>query len=96
MIVIIIVLVVVVIIVIIIVIIKSSGSARAQGNCYYRAVLFAWLEHCLALGLQQPLQTLANNLHSGKEDRLDKLVAPIGPGCYMLSCTVPLQKRTLE
>ncbi|CAK9068266.1 unnamed protein product [Durusdinium trenchii] len=43
---------------------------RGDGNCYYRAVLFAWLEHCFAQGLQRPLQALLEKLGNGKEAQL--------------------------
>eukprot|EP00439_Symbiodinium_sp_Y106_P027094 s728_g3.t1 len=41
---------------------KAWRPVRGDGNCYYRAVLFAWLERSLAVGTVRHAQSLAAQL----------------------------------
>eukprot|EP00929_Paragymnodinium_shiwhaense_P034523 TRINITY_DN18767_c1_g1_i1.p1 TRINITY_DN18767_c1_g1~~TRINITY_DN18767_c1_g1_i1.p1 ORF type:complete len:1308 (-),score=307.48 TRINITY_DN18767_c1_g1_i1:57-3980(-) len=41
---------------------------RGDGNCYYRAVLFAWLERSIALGAQHSVESFSQLLKAHKED----------------------------
>lgn len=40
---------------------------RGDGNCYYRAVLFAWLERCVALGSLESLRNYDATLRTHKQ-----------------------------
>lgn len=56
----------------------NETTSEISGNCYYRAVLFAWLEHCFAQGLQRPLQALLEKLGNGKEETSDANLLYVG------------------
>mmetsp|Transcript_77950 Transcript_77950/g.215493 ORF Transcript_77950/g.215493 Transcript_77950/m.215493 type:complete len:1080 (+) Transcript_77950:124-3363(+) len=43
---------------------KAWRPIRGDGNCYYRAVLFSWLERSLALGTLENLQSFDANLRA--------------------------------
>ncbi|CAE8734561.1 unnamed protein product, partial [Polarella glacialis] len=43
---------------------KAWRPVRGDGNCYYRAVLFAWLERSLALGALENLRRFDSQLRS--------------------------------
>merc|ERR1719440_2292789 len=56
---------------------KAWRPVRGDGNCYYRAVIFAWLERLVGLGRYKELRNYASVIKSLKENPILRVSAKI-------------------